>query len=134
LTQLIVNENWQEGQLSSVRAALRSLPPGLTDGLLLCLVDHPLISAELVAALVERFYESGKLVVVPTYQGKRGHPVIFSSNLYGELMEASNGTGARSVVWGHAADVLEVPTTEEGVILNLNDAESVNRALGAESE
>ncbi len=126
---VVVNPQWERGQLSSIHAALRSLPTGATDGMLLCLVDHPLITAALVAELIEKFYAAGKLIVAPTYEGKRGHPVIFASPLYAELLAAPLDTGARVVVWAHAADVLEVPTVEEGVVLNLNDPEALQRAL-----
>jgi molybdenum cofactor cytidylyltransferase len=127
---VVVNPEWQRGQLSSVQAALRSLPAGGTDGILLCLVDHPLITATLVGELVEKFYASGKLIVLPTFKAKRGHPVIFSSRLYEELLTAPLETGARSVVWAHSAEVLEVPTFEQGVVLNLNDPEALCGALG----
>ena len=125
-----INQNWRQGQLSSIHAALLSLPAGLTDGILLCLVDHPLITAALVDELIEKFYASGKPIVVPTYKGRRGHPAIFSSKLYQELLDAPLETGARSVVWAHASKVLEVPTVEEGVVLNLNDPETFRSALG----
>jgi molybdenum cofactor cytidylyltransferase len=128
---VVINPDWNKGQLSSIHAALRSLPPGVSDGMLLCLVDHPLITATLVSELIEKFYASGKLIVVPTYKGKRGHPVIFSSKLYPELLAAALDTGARAVVWAHGSEVLEVPTIEEGVVLNLNDPEALGRALGA---
>ncbi|MBI3668520.1 MAG: nucleotidyltransferase family protein [Acidobacteria bacterium] len=127
---VVINPQWEQGQLSSIQAALHSLPVGITDGILLCLVDHPLITAALVSELVEKFYSAGKLIVLPTYKGKRGHPVIFSSRLYDELLAAPLATGARAVVWAHTADVLEVPTVEEGVVLNLNDPEALLRALG----
>ena len=127
---VVVNQNWRQGQLSSIHVALRSLPAGLTDGILLCLVDHPLITAALVDELIENFYASGKPIVVPTYNGKRGHPAIFSSKLYQELLDAPLETGARSVVWAHASEILEVPTVEEGVVLNLNDPEGLHGALG----
>ncbi len=127
---VVVNPNWSQGQLSSIHAALQSLPAGLTDGILLCLVDHPLISASLVNELIERFYASGKPIVSPTYSGKRGHPAIFSSALYAELLAAPLDTGARAVVWAHSAEVLEIPTGEEGVVLNLNDPDALQRALG----
>ena len=125
---VVINPNWSQGQLSSIHAALGSLPAG-TDGMLLCLVDHPLITAALVNELIEKFYVSKKSIVLPAYQGKRGHPVIFSSKLYPELLSAPLDTGARAVVWRHADEVLEVPTIEEGVILNLNDPETLHRAL-----
>ncbi len=127
---VVINQNWRQGQLSSIHAALLSLPAGLTDGILLCLVDHPLITAALVDELIEKFYASGQPIVVPTYKGRRGHPAIFSSKLYQELLDAPFETGARSVAWAHASKVLEVPTLEEGVVLNLNDPEALRRALG----
>ncbi len=127
---VVLNPRWEQGQLSSVQAALRSLPDGATHGILLCLVDHPLITSAVVSELIRSFYSGGKLVVVPTYNGRRGHPVIFSSQLYAEMLAAPLDKGARAVVWAHSADVLEIPTGEEGVVLNLNDPETLARALG----
>jgi molybdenum cofactor cytidylyltransferase len=126
---IVVNSEWQRGQLSSIQAAIRSLPEGATDGLMLCPVDNPIVSAALVSRLIEQFDASGKSIVLPTYRGKRGHPAIFRAALYGELLAASPDVGAREVVWAHRAEVLEVPTDEEGVVLNLNDPETLRRAL-----
>jgi molybdenum cofactor cytidylyltransferase len=127
--EIVINEDWEKGQLTSIQAALRSLPPG-TDGILLCLIDHPLISADLVHELIEHFYKSKKLIVLPIYEERRGHPLIFSSALYEELLHAPFETGARAVVWAHPADIHEVRTNEEGCVLNLNDPETMNKALG----
>jgi molybdenum cofactor cytidylyltransferase len=126
--EIVINHEWEKGQLSSIQAAMRSLPPG-TDGILLCLIDHPLISGPLVQELIEHFYKSRKPIVLPVYQGRRGHPVIFSATLYEELLRAPVETGARAVVWAHAGDVAEVSTNEEGCVLNLNDPETFNQAL-----
>ena len=126
---VVTNPHWQEGQLSSIREGLRSLAEIETDGMMLCLVDHPLISASLVGDLVDQFYAGGKLIVVPTYMGKRGHPVIFSSVLFQELLAAPDEKGARAVVWAHDADVQEVPTDEEGIILNINDPDMLGAAF-----
>jgi len=125
--EMVINENWEAGQLSSVQAGVRSLPAG-TDGMLLCLIDHPLISRELVGELVERFYESGKAIVLPVYKGRRGHPVIFASRLYEELLNAPLETGARAVVWAHGEEVCEMETSEEGCVLNLNDPDTLAKA------
>ena len=122
---IVVNDDWQKGQLSSIQTAIRSLrlaaTEGLVEGMILCPVDHPLVSARLVVELIEAFDASGRRIVAPTFNGRRGHPVIFHASLYDELLAASPETGARQVVWAHANEVLEVPTGEEGVILNLND-------------
>jgi molybdenum cofactor cytidylyltransferase len=126
--EIVINHDWEKGQLSSIQAALRSLPPG-TDGILLCLIDHPLISAALVQDLIEHFYKTKGLIVLPLFEGRRGHPVIFSASLYDELLRAPLETGARAVVWAHKGEIEEVRTNEEGCVLNLNDPETMNTAL-----
>src|SRR5690349_25006067 len=126
---IVLNPQWQQGQLSSIKEAIRSLNEIQTDGMMLFLVDHPLVSAELVSELVRQFHASGRAIVLPKFRDKRGHPVIFAARLYPELLAASAEQGARTVVWAHPDEVLEVPTNEEGVVLNLNDPEALRRAL-----
>jgi molybdenum cofactor cytidylyltransferase len=137
--EIVINADWEKGQLSSIQAAIRSLPDGAglqhlphsTDGLLLCLIDHPLISGALVSYLIDQFYAySPARIILPVHEGRRGHPLIFPASLYQELLQAPEDKGARAVVWAHAADVVEVPTEEEGCVLNLNDPETLKRATG----
>ncbi len=126
---VVLNPDWELGQLSSIQAAVRSLPKNETSGLMLCPVDHPIVSAELVAQLIAEFDSTGKAIILPAYRGRRGHPVIFRASLYDELLAASPEVGARQVVWAHQADVVEVPTEEKGVVLNLNDPETLKHAI-----
>jgi molybdenum cofactor cytidylyltransferase len=134
---VILNPDWRRGQLSSIQAAIRALTAAdplaveSVDGMLLCPVDHPLFTRALVAALVAEFYTNAKPpIVVPTFRGRRGHPMIFARSLFAELLAAPDDQGARAVVWTHTAGVAEVPTDEEGVLLNLNDPEILRRATG----
>jgi CTP:molybdopterin cytidylyltransferase MocA len=127
--EVVVNAEWEQGTLSSLQAAIRSLPAG-TDGLLLCLVDHPLIGGELVGRLIEAFYALRKKIVLPVCGGRRGHPVIFSAELYGELLAAPMEVGARAVVWAHAEEVAEVMTKDDGCLVNVNDPSAVARLEG----
>jgi len=127
---VVLNQDWANGQLSSIQAAVRSLAGCETEGLLLCPVDHPLISSALVARLIEQFDAGKQAIVVPTFRGRRGHPVIFRANVYDELLAAPSDIGARQVVWAHKKDTAEVSTEEEGVILNLNDPDTLKKALG----
>jgi molybdenum cofactor cytidylyltransferase len=130
--EVVINEDWEKGQLTSIQAALRSLP-ARTDGMLLSLIDHPLVSRVLVHDLIELFYSSGKPIVLPVFKGRRGHPVIFGSQLYAELLAAPLQTGARAVVWQHAKEISELDTTEEGCVLNLNDPAELARARESHS-
>ena len=127
--EIVINAEWEKGQLSSIQAGLRSLPPN-TDGVLLCPIDHPLVSGTLVAELIEKFYSTRAPIVLPVYEGRRGHPVIFSAKVYDELLAASLDVGARAVVWAHQNELAELRTGEEGVVLNLNDPEALRKVTG----
>jgi len=130
--EIVINTEWQKGKLSSLHAALRSLPAG-TEGLLLFLVDQPLVSSELVHQLIETFYVLKKCVVLPVCDGRRGHPVILGAELYSELLEAPLDVGARAVVWAHAQDIAEVQTDDEGCLLNINDPATYARLANSQS-
>jgi molybdenum cofactor cytidylyltransferase len=127
--EIVINHDWEKGQLSSIHAALKSLPAN-TDGILLCPVDHPLVSASLVGNLIDAFLATRPPIVVPNFQGRRGHPVIFSATVYEELLNAPMDQGARAVVWAHKESVSEVSTTEEGCVLNLNDPNAMAKLNG----
>ena len=129
----VVNPAPEQGQLSSLKLAIRSLEHE-GDGILVWPVDHFLVTRAAVGALIESFLFTQKLIAVPTYHGRRGHPVIFAKELYPALLAVPLDVGARAVVRAHADEVLEVPTKEEAVVLNLNDVEALKKALSEGSE
>ena len=121
LSDWVVNREWQRGQLSSIRAAIESLDSVDTEGIMVLLVDHPFVTKPILDALLDAFVRSPGSIVIPTFRGRRGHPVIFPSRLFPELRAASDDVGARAVVWAHAKDVLAVPVEGEGVLLDIDD-------------
>jgi molybdenum cofactor cytidylyltransferase len=124
--EIVTNEDSDGGQMRSFQAALRTLSAG-TDGVLLCLIDRPLVSATLVDELIEKFYFTHKSIVLPVHEGRRGHPVIFGADLYDELLRAPAAADTHGVISTHAADVYELLTNEEGCILNLNDPDALEK-------
>jgi molybdenum cofactor cytidylyltransferase len=126
-SQIVINDAWESGPLTSIQAGLRSLPEDGVEAALICPVDHPVVTLRLIGAIVAAFDRSGKAIVLPTYLGRRGHPVLFASRLFSELMGAPLDVGARAVVRAHRGEIEEVPTEEEGVVLNLNDPEALAR-------
>jgi molybdenum cofactor cytidylyltransferase len=128
---ILVNPDYAEGQLSSLIVALRALESETNvDAILLHLVDHPFLNSELVDRMIDRFYESKKLIVVPTYKGRRGHPVIFSRRLFRELLSAPLDQGAKSVVRAHPAETLEIETDDEGITFDIDTPEDYRRRVG----
>jgi molybdenum cofactor cytidylyltransferase len=131
--EILVNPDYKLGQLSSLQVAVRHLEQNPDcDAMLVHLVDHPYIDAKLVEAMIERFTASGKLIIVPRHEGKRGHPVIFSRRLFGELLSAPSDQGAKAVVNAHRDDTLEVDTTNEGITLDIDTPELYKRHVKGE--
>lgn len=121
---IVVNEEYEKGQLSSLVAAIREIESSKdaeeVDGILVHLVDHPYLNAGLVKVMIDKFYAAKKLIVLPRYRGRRGHPVIFSRMLFAELLAAPLDQGAKSVVHAHREETLEVDTEEEGITIDID--------------
>ena len=133
---LAINQNYSSGQLSSVLKGIETVEPISPDGVLLHTVDNPMVDSDVINALVTKFSETSCLIALPTFKGKRGHPVLFSAKLFGELKKAPPDIGARSVVWSHATEVVEVETKDEGIICDIDtreDYENLQRNLHSSS-
>ena len=118
---ILINPDYQLGQISSLQVAVRYLDEDENcEGMLVHLVDHPYIDSALVDLIIERFHASKKLIVVPRYRGKRGHPVLFARRLFAELLAAPLDQGAKAVVNAHRNDTLEIDTEDEGVAIDID--------------
>lgn len=122
---ILINQYYKQGQLSSLQVAIRHLESSGSpvDGILVHLVDHPYIEAKLVNLMIKRFNETKKLIVVPRFQGRRGHPVIFARALFAELLAAATDLGAKPVVHAHRDDTLEIDTDDKGVLIDIDTPE-----------
>ena len=121
---ILINQDYRLGQISSLQVAVRYLDKDENcDGMLVHLVDHPYIDGALVDLMIERFHASKKLIVVPRYHGKRGHPVIFSRALFAELLNAPLDQGAKAVVNAHRDETLEIETDDPGIAVDIDTPE-----------
>jgi molybdenum cofactor cytidylyltransferase len=130
---IVINTEYKNGQLSSLQAAVRHIEKDdRCGGMLVHLVDHPFIDVALVDALIKGFFETKALIVLPCYKGKRGHPVIFSRELFGELLSAPADQGAKAVVNAHRQETLEIEWQDEGVTLDIDTPELYRRHVRGE--
>lgn len=124
---LVINADYRRGQTSSLQAGLRALEPVNPDAIVLCLVDHPVVSAEIVRKLLEAFRQSGAPVVIPTHYNQRGHPVLIGKALFEELKGLGPDQGANTLIrkYRHATQWLEVQ--EAGILLDVDDPDTYRR-------
>lgn len=122
--QVILNPDYRSGQTSSLQAGLRALIADDLDAVLLCLVDHPAVSAETARTIVATFRQCGAPVVIPTYQGRRGHPVLIGRQAFDELLGLTRDAGADSVVRRYRPATQYVEVEDEGIVVDVDDPES----------
>jgi molybdenum cofactor cytidylyltransferase len=122
----VTNEEWEAGLSTSVQAGLQAVRPDVQAALFV-LADQPAITPEIIAALLERYQETGGPIVVPTYQGKRGNPALFDCSLFAELMKVRDDQGGRQLINVYKDKIERVEVGSEAVLVDVDTKEDYNR-------
>jgi molybdenum cofactor cytidylyltransferase len=125
--EIVINRDYARGQTSSLQAGLRALESADLEAVVLCLVDHPLISADTVRVLVASFRRSGAPVVIPTFQNQRGHPVLIARTLFSALLSLDPGEGANTVIGKHDDAAKFVEVGDEGILIDVDNPDVYRR-------
>jgi molybdenum cofactor cytidylyltransferase len=121
--QVVHNPDFARGLGTSLRAGVAALPAD-ADGVVVCLADMPQVGSGLIDRLIAAFDpEKAALVVVPTMEGKRGNPVLWSRRFFPDLMAIEGDIGARHLIAGYAEAVTEVPVTGDAAFLDVDTPE-----------
>jgi len=130
--QIVTNWRWEQGMSTSVQVGLAALPPEAQAAIFLqC--DQPLITADLLRALVVCFEETGAAIVHPTTAGRRSTPVLFARRLFPELAAVSGDEGGRSLIARYADDVATVEVAEPDVLADIDTPADYERLQSAVS-
>jgi molybdenum cofactor cytidylyltransferase len=130
---LVHNRDFAAGLSTSVKAGIAAVPHGV-DGAIVCLGDMPQVNAMLIDKLLSAFDpEKGSLVVVPTINGTRGNPVVWSRRFFPELSALQGDTGARHLIAGFPEAVTEVPLSGPAALVDVDTPEAL-KAVKAEIE
>ncbi|MCL4425707.1 MAG: nucleotidyltransferase family protein [Firmicutes bacterium] len=124
--QLVFNHNYHRGMLSSIKVGL-SLLTDSSKGFFLCPGDHPAFDPAVVRQLAEMSVRSQKGIVIPTHQGRRGHPALFSRKFLGEILTLPDELGLRELNRRHPEEILEVPVEDGGILADLDYREDYHR-------
>lgn len=125
---LIYNAYYRDGMTTSVQAALREITP-VPDAYLLALVDQPLIAPGLLQPLLAAYAQTRKGIVLPTYHGKRGHPLLLAATYRQEVLALSREQGLHMVTRGHPDDTLEVPMASDDILHDMDYPEEYKAVL-----
>jgi molybdenum cofactor cytidylyltransferase len=97
------------------------------EAVILCLVDHPAVSADVIAKLIEQFKSTHPLVLIPTHKGERGHPVVISQKLFPELLALLPVEPANSVTRKYRDVTHFVEVADRGVLVDVDEPRTYER-------
>lgn len=125
------NPRYADGLSTSVKTGIAALPEE-ADAALICLGDMPQVDKRLLDRLVEAFDpERGALIVVPTFEGKRGNPVLWSRRFFHDLGELQGDVGARHLIGAYPDAVTEVAVEDSAAFFDVDTPDALAAARAA---
>ena len=92
---------------------------------MLALGDQPLIDSQAIDRLIDEFSHHDKGIAIPTYRGRRGHPIIFAEKYREKLLKLKGDIGGRQIIKDHPEDILEVAVSCKGIIIDIDTVDSL---------
>ena len=116
------NSDYKTGMLSSVICGVRNLPADF-EAILVFQGDQPMIHSESINNVIKAYKLSGRGIVIPVFEKKRGHPILIDRRYKNEIEKLDSGVGLRSLVYKYPEDILEVETADPGILRDIDTSE-----------
>jgi molybdenum cofactor cytidylyltransferase len=127
--RLVDNARYPEGQMASVYCGMQALS-GTCDGVMVCLSDQPLLSVADINRLVRVFlHRCPTSVLVPTWQGRRGNPVILAHEHRDAILNGSRNLGCRRLIEDNPDLVTPLEMDNDHVVFDLDTPADYQRLL-----
>lgn len=118
---------YADGMSASLKTGIAAT--GSFDGVLVCLGDMPFVRAETFNRLAERY--AGQAAIFPTYDGKRGNPVLLGRSLFADIQRLTGDEGARALLKAIPEQVLEIAVDDPGILRDIDRPDTLRDTLDA---
>jgi molybdenum cofactor cytidylyltransferase len=123
--RFVHNPDFAAGLGTSLKAGIAAVPPD-ADGAVVCLGDMPQVDTSLIDRLIAAFDpDRGALVIVPTFEGKRGNPVLWSRRFFPDLMAVEGDVGARHLIGRYGEAVVELSVEGKAALTDIDTPEAL---------
>ncbi|MEI6209187.1 MAG: molybdenum cofactor cytidylyltransferase [Desulfuromonadales bacterium] len=130
---VVINGAYKSGQCSSIKAGMGTVPEGV-DAVLFILGDQPLVTPDTINLLLNAYRTSGAPIVLPTFNGIRGNPVLFSRETFRRLELLDCDSGARPLFDEYPGRILQVPVDDCSIQFDIDTEEDYRRLCEFELE
>ena len=117
--RIVINPLSRMGMGASIRRGLQEIHRHC-HGILIALGDQPFLKTRTINALIRAFDQGKGGIIVPSFRGRRGHPVIFHRRFKEELLNLKGDVGGRSIIESHPEDVRVVPVKSTAVVKDVD--------------
>ena len=126
--RIVFNPDYREGMLTSAQTGIRALQG--SDAFALMLVDQPLITPALIDRVIDAYIQTDKGIALPSYNYKRGHPVVFHQRYAADILAlGTESGGVRTLFKKYRDDIHYVPVGTDRVLRDIDYREDYERAL-----
>jgi molybdenum cofactor cytidylyltransferase len=126
--RFVFNPAPESGQITSLQCGLREVPEDAA-GVIFTPVDYPAVMSSTVVAVVEAFRAGGVAVVVPTFEGRHGHPVCIGRSLIPDLLQLPENSSAREVIHRNVGRTRYIEVADAGILRDVDTPEGYSRLL-----
>jgi molybdenum cofactor cytidylyltransferase len=112
--------------LSSIQAGISAVDKK-SDGILVLLGDQPMVSEIVINRLITSFQKTTKGLIIPTFNGKRGHPVLIHSKYKDSIHQLNEAIGLRELFLNNGQDILEVEVQSDSILKDIDTPEDYKR-------
>jgi molybdenum cofactor cytidylyltransferase len=124
--RIVVNHDYGQGMASSLREGLSALDPN-TDAAFIILGDQPFVRPETLHQIMAGYHRSGSQIVIPSYRGKRGNPVLLGRSVFPEVIALEGDIGCRAIFSNHLDAILKVEVEDPGILLDIDNQDDYDR-------
>jgi molybdenum cofactor cytidylyltransferase len=126
--KVTMNPDYKRGMSTSIRRGLRFVD-SRSQGILVALGDQPFLKTRTINALVRAFRQGEGEIVVPSFRGMKGHPVIFHRKYKKELLKLKGDMGGRSILRRYPKRIKMIPVRSEGVLRDIDTWQEYKNGL-----
>jgi molybdenum cofactor cytidylyltransferase len=124
--KIVFNEKYKDGMLSSIQKGIEATDEK-TEAYMIALVDQPFISSSLIESLLGKCENNG--IVIPSYNGRRGHPIIIPAKYRDEIFRLDANIGLRQLIQNHEDEIIYVDVSSDDVIRDMDFPEDYKREI-----
>lgn len=122
------NREYRSGMASSIKRGVEALFEGAR-ACVLSLVDQPQIGAEVINRVIESYQAAPTKIVIPTYEGRNGHPILLDLSLKEAILAMDPEKGLRNVIRAHSNEILRVEVSDPAVLEDCDSPDDYKRIL-----